>query len=77
MTNLSYYFSGTLEIHGDVTRDISLSLRDGKSPIQIEPGTKNITLTKKLDREGIDGPSSVSFTVLCDKRNHNEPVRTD
>jgi hypothetical protein len=67
--------SGILEIHGDVTRDIVLSLKDPKAPVQLTPGTKNITLTRKLDREGIDGPSSVTFTVLCDKRNHNEPVR--
>ncbi|XP_021960448.2 protocadherin Fat 4 isoform X2 [Folsomia candida] len=66
---------GTLDIHGDINRDIALSLSSGDSsaPVQIEPGTKNITLTRKLDREGIEGPSSVTFTVLCDKRNDNEP----
>ncbi len=63
-----------MEVHGDVTRDITLSLKDSKAPIQIEPGTKNLTLTSKLDRENIDGPSSVTFTVLCEKRNSNEPV---
>lgn len=65
---------GTLDIHGEPSRDISLSLRETTAPVRIEPGTKNITLTRKLDKEGIEGPSSVTFTVLCDKRNHNEPV---
>ncbi|ODM95632.1 Fat-like cadherin-related tumor suppressor [Orchesella cincta] len=69
---LSYL--GTLDIHGDPSRDISLSLRETTAPVRIEPGTKNITLTRKLDKEGIEGPSSVTFTVLCDKRNHNEPL---
>lgn len=69
-------FLGTLAIHGDVNRDIVLSLRETKAPVRIEPGSKNITLTRKLDREGIDGPSSVTFTVLCDKKNYNEPVRS-
>jgi hypothetical protein len=64
-----------LQIHGDVNRDIILSLREKHAPVRIEPGTKNITLTSKLDREGVDGPSTVTFTVLCDKRNYSEPVR--
>ncbi|ODM87088.1 Protocadherin-10, partial [Orchesella cincta] len=68
------YNLGTLDIHGDPSRDISLSLRETTAPVRIEPGTKNITLTRKLDKEGIEGPSSVTFTVLCDKRNHNEPL---
>lgn len=65
---------GTLDIHGEPNRDITLSLRETTAPVRIEPGTKNITLTRKLDKEGNEGPSSVTFTVLCDKRNHNEPV---
>jgi len=64
-----------LQIHGDVTRDIILSLREKHAPVRIEPGTKNITLTGKLDREGKEGLPSVTFTVLCDKKNSNEPVR--
>lgn len=65
-----------MEIQGDVNRgDIVLSLRESSAPVRIEPGTKNITLTKKLDKEGKDGPSAVTFTVLCDaKQNSNDPV---
>ncbi|CAG7647491.1 unnamed protein product [Allacma fusca] len=67
------YNIGSLEIQGDVTRDIILSLRESTAPVRIESGTKNLTLTRKLDKEGVEGPSTVTFTILCDKRHHNEP----
>ena len=71
---IDFTTTGSLEIQGDVTRDIVLGLRESTAPVRIEPGTKNLTLTRKLDKEGVEGPSTVTFTILCDKRHHTEPV---
>ncbi|XP_059478572.1 protocadherin-like wing polarity protein stan [Neocloeon triangulifer] len=61
---------GSVRVHGDPGErgDISLRLRETDSPVQIAPGTGNLTLTRKLDKEGIDGPSSVYVNVICDRQ---------
>lgn len=33
----------------------------------ILPGTKNLTLRRKLDKEGIQGPSSVFVSLICER----------
>jgi len=46
-------FIGVLKINGDTseTGNINLSLKEVDSPIAILPGTKELTLTKLLDKE--------------------------
>lgn len=57
--------------------DINLSLREKGSPVQISPGTKDIVLIMALDKEGIEGPSSVYVNVICDRRHSSDPVSKD
>ncbi|XP_062714669.1 protocadherin Fat 4 [Aedes albopictus] len=64
---------GTLGINGDPKTDISLSLREKDSPISIAPLSKNIILSKPLDKEGVEGPASVYVNVICDRRMSNDP----
>lgn len=66
---------GTLGINGDPKTDISLSLREKDSPVTIAPLSKNIILSKPLDKEGLEGPASVYVNVICDRRMSNDPVR--
>lgn len=54
--------------------DINLSLREKGSPVRIEPGTKDIVLITALDKEGLEGPSSVYVNVICDRRHSSDPV---
>ncbi|XP_062560806.1 cadherin-99C isoform X2 [Armigeres subalbatus] len=64
---------GTLGINGDPKTDISLSLREKDSPVTIAPLSKNIILSKPLDKEGVEGPASVYVNVICDRRMSNDP----
>lgn len=64
---------GSLPVLGDASSDILLTLDRGDYPVQIIPGTKNISLTRQLDREGKDGPSSVAVNVICDRRGSTDP----
>lgn len=64
---------GTLSINGDPKHDITLSLREKDSPVTIAPNTKNIILSKPLDKEGVGGPASVYVNVICDRRLSNDP----
>lgn len=45
--------------------------------MQISPGTKDIVLIVALDKEGIEGPSSVYVNVICDRRHSSDPVSKD
>ena len=47
------FITGTLRIHGDPSErgNVELRLEELDSPVLIEPGTKNLTLIKKLDKE--------------------------
>jgi hypothetical protein len=63
---------GRLRIHGDPSQNgnINLSLRerDNNAPVQIDPWTKDLILTSRLDKEGEHGPASVYINVVCDRR---------
>ncbi len=72
--------SGKLRVKGnpkEVVGDINLSLREKGSPVKIMPGTKDIVLITALDKEGIEGPSSVYVNVICDRRHSTDPVSKD
>lgn len=80
MANKSYHyllFLGRLRINGNPSNDlgdINLSLRERGSAVEISPGTKNIVLITALDKEGVEGPSSVYVNVICDRRHSSDPV---
>nr|XP_023017752.1 cadherin EGF LAG seven-pass G-type receptor 2-like [Leptinotarsa decemlineata]XP_023017753.1 cadherin EGF LAG seven-pass G-type receptor 2-like [Leptinotarsa decemlineata] len=60
---------GQIRVHGDPrpSGSISLHLKETDSPVIVTPGTKNLTLKKPLDKEGIDGPSSVFVNLVCER----------
>lgn len=65
---------GTLRIIGAVGIDVDLRLEDAEgSPVDVERGTKNLFLARPLDKEGEEGPASVSANVLCDRIGANDP----
>ncbi|XP_053695727.1 cadherin-99C-like isoform X2 [Sabethes cyaneus] len=66
-------FLGTLSINGDPKTDITLSLREKNSPVMISSNSKNLILNQRLDKEGLEGPSSVYVNVICDRKNSNDP----
>lgn len=71
---------GVLGVVGDPSSqgDIVLSLQELDSPVAFLPYTKNLTLVRPLDKEGIDGPASVYVNVICDRRQHTlDPVRDE
>lgn len=55
--------------------DIELRLQERDSPVAIYPGSKNLTLTRPLDKEGVEGPASVYVNVICERRRTLDPVR--
>lgn len=68
---------GRLRINGnasDPSGDISLSLRERDSPVQIAVGSKDLVLKRVLDKEGLLGPASVYVNVICDRRHSTDPV---
>ncbi|XP_055639240.1 protocadherin Fat 2 [Toxorhynchites rutilus septentrionalis] len=64
---------GTLSVNGDPQNDIVLSLREKDAPVSIIPNSKNLVLSKPLDKEGIEGPASVYVNVICERRSTNDP----
>ncbi|KAI5731611.1 hypothetical protein M8J77_013316 [Diaphorina citri] len=66
---------GKLHILGDPGEhgNIELRLKEHDSPIVILSGTKELSLIRRLDKEGIDGPSSVYINVLCEKKRNSDP----
>lgn len=66
---------GQIRVHGDPRPggSISLHLKEGDSPVAITPGTKNLTLRRPLDKEGIDGPSSVFINLICERSHTLDP----
>jgi len=63
---ISFVFVGILKISGDVSENgnINLSLKEVDSPIAILPGTKELSLTKLLDKEvNIDCPFAMLIFV--------------
>lgn len=67
---------GVLGVLGDpsISGDIELRLQEHDSPVTILPNSRNLTLVKALDKEGIDGPASVYITVICERRHTLDPV---
>lgn len=70
---------GVLGVLGDpsVQGDIALSLEvnDKDVPVAISPYSKNLTLIKPLDKEGVEGPASVIINVICKRKHTLDPVR--
>ncbi|CAL4086960.1 unnamed protein product, partial [Meganyctiphanes norvegica] len=66
---------GTLTVEGDpgADGDIFLKLENQDSPVQIQPGSKNLTLTKPLDKEGKEGASHVVVSISCKKKGTKDP----
>ncbi|OWR54215.1 Cad96Cb isoform C [Danaus plexippus plexippus] len=66
---------GTLSVNGDPgdEGDISLRVQERKPAVALVPGSKNVTLTRALDREEKTGPSSVYVNVRCDRRHTTDP----
>ncbi|CAN7937405.1 unnamed protein product, partial [Ixodes hexagonus] len=70
--NLAESIIGTLQVAGNASEtygDIELRMADPeKSPLSIMPGTKDLVLRQKLDKEGQDGLRSVTTDVICAPR---------
>ncbi|KAJ3655050.1 hypothetical protein Zmor_014194 [Zophobas morio] len=66
---------GQVRVHGDPRPGgtIALRLKEIDSPIAISPGTKNLTLRRKLDKEGVEGPSSVFINLICERLHTLDP----
>lgn len=66
---------GEIRIHGDPrpAGSISLRLKEEDSPVEITPGTKNLNLRRKVDKEGIDGPSSIFVNLICERLSTLDP----
>lgn len=67
---------GIIGVLGDpsVDGDIELRLQEHDSPVTILPHSRNLTLVKKIDKEGIDGPASVFINIICERRHTLDPV---
>lgn len=66
---------GVLNINGDPSPEngtIELRLSQDDAGVEIVAGTKNLTLVKQLDKEGITGLAEVSLQVYCRKRDSTE-----
>ena len=64
---------------GDVGRDIVIKLDDGQDiPVSIDTsnGTAKLRLTAPLDKEGMEGPSSITARVICDRIGTEDPEFT-
>ncbi|XP_044014866.1 protocadherin Fat 4 isoform X2 [Aphidius gifuensis] len=66
---------GIIGVLGDpsVDGDIELRLQEHDSPVTILPHSRNLTLVKKIDKEGIDGPASVFINIICERRHTLDP----
>lgn len=68
---------GILEVLGDpgLQGDIVLSLQEHDSPVTFSLHSKNLTLIRPLDKEGVEGPASVYINVICERKHTLDPVR--
>lgn len=67
---------GVLGVLGDPgpQGDIELRLQEHDSPVTFSAYSKNLTLIRPLDKEGIDGPASVYVNVICERKHTLDPV---
>lgn len=67
---------GVLGVFGDpgANGDIELRLQEHDSPVTISPHSRNLTLSRPLDKEGLDGPASVFVNVICERKHTLDPV---
>jgi hypothetical protein len=68
---------GILGVRGDPgpQGDIELSLQEHDSPVTFSSYSKNLTLIRPLDKEGVEGPASVFINVICERKHTLDPVR--
>ncbi|XP_024879634.1 protocadherin beta-11-like [Temnothorax curvispinosus] len=66
---------GILGVLGDPGSqgDIELSLQEHDSPVTFSPYSKNLTLIRPLDKEGVEGPASVYINVICERKHTLDP----
>ncbi|XP_029159976.1 protocadherin Fat 4-like [Nylanderia fulva] len=66
---------GVLGVVGDpgLQGDIELSLQEPDSPVTFSKNSKNLTLDRPLDKEGVEGPASVYINVICEKKHTSDP----
>ncbi|CAK9819011.1 Protocadherin-like wing polarity protein stan [Anthophora quadrimaculata] len=66
---------GVLGVLGDPgpQGDIELRLQEHDSPVSFSAYSKNLTLIRPLDKEGIDGPASVYVNVICERKHTLDP----
>ncbi|GAB1866191.1 Protocadherin-like wing polarity protein stan [Camponotus japonicus] len=66
---------GVLGVVGDpgLQGDIELSLQEHDSPVAFSSYSKNLTLIRPLDKEGVEGPASVYINVICEKKHTLDP----
>jgi hypothetical protein len=68
---------GFLSVLGDPgpDGDIQLRLQEHDSPVTFTPDSRNLTLMRPLDKEGIEGPASIFINVICEKKHTLDPVK--
>ncbi|XP_008203226.1 protocadherin Fat 4 isoform X2 [Nasonia vitripennis] len=66
---------GLLGVLGDPgpQGDIELRLQEHDSPVTFSPHSRNLTLTRPLDKEGVEGPASVYINVICERKHTLDP----
>lgn len=64
---------GDPSVQGDIA--LSLEVNDKDVPVAISPYSKNLTLIKPLDKEGVEGPASIIINVICKRKHTLDPVR--
>lgn len=66
---------GVLRVLGDPgpQGDIELRLQEHDSPISFSPHSRNLTLTRALDKEGVEGPASVYINAICERKHTIDP----
>ncbi|XP_015587914.1 protocadherin Fat 4 [Cephus cinctus] len=66
---------GILGVLGDPgpQGDIDLRLQERDSPVTFSQNSRNLTLTRPLDKEGVDGPASVYVNVICERKRTLDP----
>nr|XP_022918947.1 protocadherin Fat 4 [Onthophagus taurus]XP_022918948.1 protocadherin Fat 4 [Onthophagus taurus] len=69
----------SVHVHGDPRPsleggNIQLYIQEQDGPISIIPNSKNLTLKSRLDKEGVDGPSSIFINLICERLHTLDPV---